>query len=226
MSTWRYNRMYRNRAATPVQKVEDATIPTRIDTLLNNGLVNTWEQNFLGSVKAGYEKYKSLTQGQYNTLVGIEARYDSKVIAAREVWKTAWDSEKANNWSAMCEYYATTPYYKGAVDKYRADKNYIPSENEYRAVVENKYAQRYLKNRDIPAKFKQGALVVYKKWGTYKLATVVSVREVADWTKGSREYEILEIGEASANIVQEKTLLYYREGLISKIDKPDNDIPF
>ena len=69
-------------------------------------------------------------------------------------------------------------------------------------------------------------MVVHKKWGTYKLATVVSVREVADWTKGSREYEILEIGQASANIVQEKTLLYYREGLISKIDKPDNDIPF
>ena len=208
------------------EKISDDTIPGRIDTLLNNGIINTWEQNFLTSIKGSYEKYKSLTAGQFNTFVGIEARYDSKVIAAREVWKTAWDSEKAANWTAVCEYYVTTPYYKGAVDKFKSDNNYIPSENEYRAVVENKYAQRYLKNRNIPAKFKQGALVVYKKWGTYKLATVVSVREVADWTKGSREYEILEIGEASANIVQEKTLLYYREGLISKIDKPDNDIPF
>lgn len=208
------------------EKISDDAIPGRIDTLLNNGMINTWEQNFLTSIKSSYEKYKSLTAGQFNTFVGIEARYDSKEIAAREVWKTAWDSEKSANWSAMCEYYASTPYYKGAVDKYRADKNWIPSEKDYRAVVENKYAQRYLKNRDIPAKFKQGALVVHKKWGTYKLATVVSVREVADWTKGSREYEILEIGAAASAIVLEKHLLYYREGLISKIDKPDNDIPF
>jgi hypothetical protein len=57
--------MYAHR--NPIVKVEDPTIPTRIDALLGNGLVNPWETNFLSSIKAGYDKYKSLTEGQNKT---------------------------------------------------------------------------------------------------------------------------------------------------------------
>lgn len=216
--------MYAHRA--PAEKVEDITIPARIDTLLNNGMVNSWETNFLTSVKGGYEKYKSLTKGQYDTFVKIEQRYDAGAIAARDAWKAAWNDEKASNFSTMMEYYKGTPYYQGAVEKYKKDPKYIPSENEYKATCENKYAIKLLKNKDIPAKFKQGALVVYKRYGTYKLATVIQIGAIADWSKGSREYHINVIGNPDVTVVREKELLYYREGMNRKIQKNDNDLPF
>jgi hypothetical protein len=227
MSTWKYNRMYAHQAA-PAEKIVDETIPARIDTLLNNGMINDWEKNFLGSIKAGYEKYKSLTVGQNNTFVGIEKRYDASAIAARESWKSNYDAEKAANWKAMMDYYVKTPYYRGATDKYLKDNAYIPTEAEYKAVCENKYSMRMLKNLTIPAKFKDGALVVYKRYGSYKLATVVSTGEVRDWTKGSRIYSIMVVGESAVNEAYEKELLYYREGLLKKLEKPgtDDETPF
>lgn len=207
-------------------KIDDPTIPARIDTLRNNGMVNTWEQNFLDSIKVSFDKYKSLTQGQFNTLVGIEARYSPDEIAARNAWRASWDSVKANNWKSCMEYYVKTPYYKGATDKWLKDPDWIPGEKDYRAICENKYSQKFLKNRDIPAKFKQGALVVYKRYGTYKLATIIEVKEVKDWTKGSRGYDISVIGETGIQLAYEKELLYYREGMLNKIEKPEEEMPF
>lgn len=227
MTTWKWNRMYRNRYNTPVEKVEDPTIPARIDTLLGNGLINDWEKNFLTSVKAGYDKYKSLTKGQNDTFVNIEKRYDSAELAKRNAWSATWTAEKAANWAAMIGYYKGTPYYKGAVEKYEKNNAYIPSEKEYVAVCENKYAMKYLKNRAIPAKFKQGAMVVYKRHGNYRLATIVNIGMPNSWTKGSRGYTILPLGQTGMVEVEEKELLYYREGLIDKLQKfSDDDIPF
>ncbi len=210
--------MYARRYSQPVEKVEDPTIPARIDTLLGNGQINDWEKNFLTSVKAGFDKYKSLTKGQNDTFVKIEARYDAGEIAKRQAWSASWNEEKNKNWQTMMEYYSKTQYYQGAVEKWKKDKAYIPSEKEYAATCENKYAVRLLKNKDIPPKFKQGALVVYKRYG-YKLATVVDIGNITDWSKGSREYQIMVVGEADIRTVLEKELIYYREGIISKLEK-------
>lgn len=226
MSTWKYNRMYAHQYNTPKVKVEDPTIPARIGTMLANPAINEWERNFLTSIKAGFDKYKSLTEGQNNTFVAIEKRYSPEVMAARNAWISNWNEEKAKAWAAMVEYYGKTQYYRGAVDKAKADKNYIPSEKEYNDLCNNKYSIRYLKNINIPAKFKVGALVVYKRFGSYRLATVVEIGNVADWTKGSRQYHIIVIGEAEIDIVPEKQLLYYREGMLNKLEKPDQEMPF
>lgn len=226
MTTWKWNRMYARRYSQPVEAVEDPTIPTRIDALLSNGLINDWEKNFLTSVKAGFDKYKSLTKGQNDTFVNIEKRYTPEVLAARNAWQNSWDAEKAKSWATMIEYYSKTQYYRGAVEKVKANPAYIPSEKEYNDICNNKYSVKYLKNINIPAKFKAGALVVHKRYGSYRLATVVEIGNVADWTKGSRHYKIMVIGEADMSTVAEKELLYYREGMLSKLEKPDQEMPF
>lgn len=226
MSTWRYNRMYAARAQTPVEKVEDPTIPARIDTLLGNGMVNEWERNFLTSIKGGYAKYNSLTAGQNNTFVAIEKRYDVTAIAARDAWRQAWDDTKAKNWQAMMNYYSSTPYYKGAVSKWTADKNYIPNEKEYNDICCNKYSSKYLKNLEIPAKYHVGQLVVCKRFGSHHLATVLEVGNIRNWSKGSREYNVLLIGATDVRVVMEKELLYYRESMIPKLQNFEGDMPF
>lgn len=226
MSNWRYSRMYNNLANTPVVKVEDPTIPARIDTLLAKPDINDWEKNFLTSIKTGFEKYKSLTEGQNRTFVNIEKRYDADAIAARNAWIAAYDSVKANNFKTMMEYYIGTVYYKGIVEKYRANKDYIPSENEYRAVCENKYSARMLKNIDTPPKFSIGHMIVYKEYTQYHLATVIEVGTVDSWTKGSRVYKINILGDSQIREVFEKDLRYYRESMDKKITMNNSDTPF
>lgn len=224
MSTWKYNRMYAHR--NPIVKVEDPTIPTRIDALLGNGHINEWETNFLSSIKAGYDKYKSLTEGQNKTFQNIEARYSPDALAARQSWQSTWDAVKAETFKSMMNYYLTTPYYQGVVEKWKKNPAYIPSEKEYKDTCENKYSVKYLMALAIPPKYKAGSLIVYKAYNTYKLATIVDIGNVRDWSKGSREYQINVVGSPDLIWVREKELLYYREGMNGKIQKNDIDLPF
>lgn len=208
------------------QKIVDPTIPARIDALLGNGMVNEWERNFLTSIKGSYAKYNSLTDGQNNTFVAIEKRYDASAIAARDAWCQAWDETKSKNWQAMMKYYSATPYYRGAVSKWEKNNTYIPNEKEYNDVCNNKYSSKYLKNIDIPAKYHVGQLIVYKRYGSHYLATIVEVGEIKNWTKGSREYKIMQVGAANVNVALEKELLYYRPSMNEKLQKYDQEMPF
>ena len=206
-----------NRA--PVEKVTDPAIPAKIDTLLVNPNLNDWEKNFLTSIKDSYTKYQGLTKGQHDAFLNVEKRHDASSIAARDEWRKAWDAQKKATWDMMIDYYSKTPYYKGAVDKMKANPNYIPSQKEYAAVCENKYAVKMQENRKIPAKHKEGEKVIFKWGGNYYLSTVVEVGEVNSWVKGAREYKINIFGEMSVRTVDEKELLQYRESYLSKITR-------
>lgn len=217
MNVHRYN--------TPVEKVADATIPARIDILLSNGLINDWEKNFLTSIKEGFQKYKSLTKGQYDTMLKVEQRYDGAAIAARDSWLAAWNHELATNWKTLTEYYSTTPYYGNAIRKAK-DPKYIPTEAEYKSVCENKYAVKYINQHKVAAKYKRGQLVVYKEHGGYFLSTVVEVGMPASWAKGSRCYTINIVGEAELQNVAESELLFYRDSIVSKLATTGKAPPF
>jgi len=58
----RYNR-------TPVEKVTDPTIPSKIDALLGKPDLNDWEKNFLTSIKESFTKYSGLTKGQHDAFL-------------------------------------------------------------------------------------------------------------------------------------------------------------
>lgn len=224
MTTWKMSRMNAHRPA--FEKVDDTTIPARIEALLGNGLLNEWENSFLQSIKAGYEKYKSLTKGQYDAFVNVEKRYCTEAVNARKVWIASWDAEKSSKWKQMIEYYSTTPYFVGEVQKAKENPDYIPTESSYKKICENKYAEKYLTQLKIPAKFNVGQLVVCKQYGSHKLATVVSIGKVTGWAKGSREYTVFIAGNSRTEAVLEKQLTYYRESLNNKIILNEDEIPF
>ena len=211
---------YRPYYRTPVEKVTDPTIPSKIDALLGKPDLNDWEKNFLTSIKESYTKYQALTKGQHDAFLNVEKKHDAIAIAARDEWRKTWDAAKKANWDLMIDYYSKrTLYYKGAVDKVRANPNYIPSEKEYAAVCLNKYAVKMQENRKIPAKYKEGELAIYKYLGNYYLSTIVEVGQVNTWVKGSREYKINIFGDMNLRTVEEKEILYYRESMTSKLAK-------
>lgn len=215
----RYNR-------TPVEKVTDPTIPSKIDALLGNPDLNDWEKNFLTSIKESFTKYSGLTKGQHDAFLNVEKKHDATAIAARDEWRKTWDAQKKATWDMMIDYYSKTLYYKGAVDKVRVNPNYIPSEKEYAAVCLNKYAVKMQENRKIPPKYKEGELAIFKYLGNYYLSTIVEVGQVNTWVKGSREYKINIFGDMSLRTVDEKEILYYRESMTSKLAKWGEETPF
>ena len=217
MSFRRYNK------PVPVEKVSDPTIPARLDKLLA-GELNTWERAFCTSIKQGFEKYKSLTAGQNNTLLSVESRHTEADITARDEWNKNFTEEKRANWNLMAKYYSRTPYYKGAVERWNNDKAYIPSEKEYESICQNVYAQRMIKHTATPPKFAVGSLVVMHLWSTYRLAMVVEVGEVQLPVKGSREYKLILMGSGQTDRILEKSLLYYRPSLDAKLSVADVDI--
>ena len=170
MSTWKYNRMYARQAATPVGKVVEPSIPARLDKMLATSTINDWERAFCLSIKAGYEKYNSLTVGQNDTFIKIEARNDPAAQTAQEAWKNNFTPEMMASWTMMIEYYSKTQYYTGAVRKWQADKEYVPNEKEYESICNNIYAKRMLAQVVLPPKFKVGDLVVLHQYGMYVFA--------------------------------------------------------
>ena len=61
MSTWKWNRYNANMAQTISPKVDDVSIPTRLDALINNPDILEKDKSFATSLKQGWDKYKSLT---------------------------------------------------------------------------------------------------------------------------------------------------------------------
>jgi len=216
---------YRPYYRTPVEKVTDPLIPSKIDALLAMSDLNDWEKNFLTSIKDSFTKYQGLTKGQHDAFLNVEKKHDASAIAARDEWRKSWDAQKKATWDLMIDYYSKTPYYKGAVDKMRVNPNYIPSQKEYAAVCENKYAVKMIENRKIPAKYKEGDKVIFKWGGNYYLSTIVEVGEVNSWVKGAREYKINIFGDMKVRAVDEKEMLAYRESYLSKITRWDA-VPF
>lgn len=192
-------------------KINDPTIPTRIDNLLKNGTpFNDWESKFLNSIADTYKKYSNLSEGQYNTLVSLEKRYGPEEMEARREWYKTWDDDKNERFRKVIEYYKGTSYYQGIVERAK-DTNYIPTQKEYEAVTKNKYAERLLKELAAGPKFAVAELVVVRYYGEHRLGLVTYVSNKCDWTKGSRWYTVDIVGGVSGVNTVEKDIRRYSE---------------
>lgn len=214
MSYYRYRKTFYK-----PEVVKDVNFPARFDAMLAQTDLNDWEKTFLTSIKTSYEKYQSLTVGQNKTFCAIEERHSPAAVASRATWEASWNEEKNKKWDMMMKYYSCGPYYKGLVEKYRKNVFRIPTESEYKKICENKYAERFYKVSAIPPKFAAQSLVVIHRWGEYRLAMVLEVRDVTRWVKGSREYLVARIDDPTPFVEEERYMLYYRESILPKLKK-------
>jgi hypothetical protein len=229
MSTWRWNRYNANMANTVSQKVDDPTIPARLDAIIANPSITDGDKNFASSLKLGWEKYKSLTANQFAAFERMEKRYDPAVVKqntdANNDWKASFDANKRGILNACANYYITTAYFRDIAVKVIADPNWIPSEKQYRAMCENKYAQRLIDNINTPPKFNPSDLVSVRKTsyrfayrfddylgnGNKNVAIILEVGVAGDVVKGSREYKVMFVGDDMIETITERELKKYRE---------------
>lgn len=132
----------------------------RIDNLLARNVEFTaWEKEFLTSIKQGVQRYGSLTGKQESILQRIETSKDPAVVAQRQSWKANYNSDMRSNMKIAGQYYLNNPpYFADLARRALDDNDFIPTEKQYRAMVDNKYVQKVLDNMNSVPTFAVGTM--------------------------------------------------------------------
>jgi hypothetical protein len=218
-------------------KVDDKTLPDRIRKLftLEETKDNQFLQSFLPSILEQFEKKGYLSQKQVDILEKNEKLFDPQNIESRrkelEEWAKEYDDEKREAARKVAEYYREQ-YDRGAINTFYYEKvatqilenpDYIPSRKQYEKMVNNKYAQQWLKNSSAKPKYSEGDWVelnassnnyynrnnfwkeieVLKK---AKTAVIVDVKKPRHNRAGATIYCLLPVGSSTIVELEERLL--------------------
>jgi hypothetical protein len=186
-----------------------------LEKFLANEHISNSERSFGDSLVGSLKRFGRLSNRQWSAFQKMEARYSPEVIAQRKEWTNAWNSEKASNIKVAANYYrANPPYFANMVSKVLEDPKFVPSQKQYRAMVENKYVQKVLATIESEPLFAVGDLVQVRKTakgGCWQLRNrnalvVANDGPVTSACKGARTYTILPFGESKTFDIQERWL--------------------
>ena len=143
-----------------MRKSPNPELETRIEKALAHGnALSDWEKSFLTSVKDGVKRYGSLTSKQESIVQRIEKNRDPAVQAARKSWNDGFSQEMRDKTCIAARYYLNNPpYFADMANRILNDDSYIPTEKQYRAMVENKYVAKVLDNMNSVPTFLVGTM--------------------------------------------------------------------
>ena len=176
-----------------------------------------WEESFIQSVRKGYAKYGSLTEGQFRTLKKVAHRNNPAVKQEAQDWRTSYSDEMRENAKTMARYYKSNPpYFHDLAVKILDEDDYIPSKKAYAAMCENKYAQRVLETARAEPLFLAGQMAVIRKGSNVptplrrmsgKMVIVLeNIEEVVSSAKDAKQCRVMVVGRDRPFIVEERWL--------------------
>ena len=206
-----YYRNYRQRA--PVERATGHDIPERLNALLKSDDVPPNTKDFLQSLSGAYEKYKGLTSRQFEAFEKVEKRFSAEKIAARKSWAGEYTEEKRQIAKVCAEYYlANPPYFRDLADQIVNREGFVPTERQWRALCENKYAKKVLEAAFAAPKFSNGSMVVGRATssrnirGKFLPVIEADASPVKSAAKGSKIYRVLPVGSPSTLLVEEREI--------------------
>ena len=207
-----YYRNYYRR--TPVNRVTREDIPARLKAAIENEAVPQNTKDFLQSLVGAYDKYEGLTERQYEAFEKVEKRFSPERIAELQAWTSQYDEEKRAIAKICAEYYiANPPYYGDLSRRILSESEFVPTERQYRSLVENKYAKKVIAATFAENKFEVGAMVMGRTTASRKdirdnLLVVIEVNAapVKSAAKGSKIYRVLPVGQPNTMLVEERDI--------------------
>ena len=180
---------------------------SRIDSLLARDVdFSDWEKSFLFSIKEGLKRYGSLTGKQESILPRIETSKDPAIIAQRQDWNKNYTGKMHLNMKIAARYYLNNPpYFSDLARRVMNDDTFIPTEKQYRAMVENKYVQKVLDNMNSAPTFPVGSMACIRTVATGhamryhrdKMVMIIDYPDkVAGAAKGAIPVIVLPVGTA------------------------------
>jgi len=211
MGYYSYSGTYRQRETVMRQRREKANpqLIARIDkTLQRSNDLSEWEVNFLTSLKEGVKRYGSLTGKQEQTLQRVEKNSDPTIQAMRKAWNDSFTKEMRDKMDIAARYYLNNPpYFADLAGRVLNDDSFVPTEKQYRAMVENKYVAKVLDNMNMVPTFPIGtmaqirqtappALSAKKRFANKMVMIIDYPDRVAGAAKGAIPVLVLPVGAA------------------------------
>ena len=197
------------------------TMKERIEKILdiNFGVMNQNSKNFLNSLLLFIEKTGDLTERQQEALKRIESRYSVEAISNREAWEKNYSEQHKKHAKIAASYYSsshnTAGYFRDLALRILEEPDWVPSEKQFRAMCENKYAKRVIESTLAEPKYPAGSFVMIRAGkGPRQLrrnhvpAMIVETdaAPVVSAAKGSKLYKILPMGSSTVWIVEEREI--------------------
>jgi hypothetical protein len=207
---------YYNTTSTP-NKVTDPAVGQRLTTLLGNTSLNQKDREFVTSLDSTWKRFSNLSQRQFEYFEVVEKRYDPVIQAQNQAeraeWVKSWDAWKAKQLQICASYYNQSHYFQDLAKKALNEKDFIPTEKQFRAMCENKYAKRLIQNMTENA-FEPGNVVqVRRRSDEPEVGTIVKVLDTITRSSaniGGRLYRVLWMNTGEETTVAEKELKKFR----------------
>ena len=191
----------------------DTTLAARIDNILSKVDAGSWDANFLGSIAEQNRSRGNLSPRQIQILEKIEDNHSDDVIARRATWAENYTPEMAERMRVAAEYYAANPpYYGDLARSVLSNKDFVPSEKQYKALTENKYAMKVLTAHFAEPAFPNGSKVEFRSSapvryrGLKGFVMKTDAKPVTNAARGTKVYMVLPVGEATPLFVEERHL--------------------
>ena len=174
-------------------------------------------------MKTQFEQRNTLSSRQLELLNKIAANYSPKALKQRAKWKLTWDSRKKEIVTVCAHYYHETGYYRTLVDRILEDSDFIPSFKQYKAMCENKYAEKVLEAHFKEPSYKVGSLASLRDRAFALLrnkltnaSTMVMVLRtdlpITSAAKGCKRYQVVQVGGSTPIEVEERDLKKIKKG--------------
>jgi len=195
------------------------TVAQRIDKLLiNPELMNSNTRSFLQSILAFADQHKEITGRQEETLKRIESRFSPENIDAHKKWITNYNDDHRKVAKICAEYYMRSSHYFFEIaSRVLEEVDFIPTEKQYRAMCENKYATKVVSSTLADPKYPVGTFVNHRAscphhvrvalfGGKAGMVIAADIGPVDSAAKGAKKYKILPIGSATPIEAEERHL--------------------
>ena len=153
MSYW--HQMYPKKQRT--ERLEVPNGAARFEALMSKKLSDR-DRSFAESLQRQFEDGGKLSPKQIECIDNLERRYSPEAQLKRERWAQSYKEHFRPTALICANYYVTTMYFRDLSVKIVTDENFVPTQKQYNALTQNKYAQRAIKAATEPPAFPVGSL--------------------------------------------------------------------
>tara|TARA_B100000674_G_C37894450_1_gene940613 strand:+ start:509 stop:1294 length:786 start_codon:yes stop_codon:yes gene_type:complete len=184
----------------------------QIVKLLEREDVASRDRSFLESLKGAVARWGKLTDRQAAALERITERYSEEGKQRRAAWNENYAARRDEAVIAANYYAANPPYYGDLAERILTEPDFVPTEKQFNAITQNKYAQKVIKAAQAPALYPEGTMVEGRAGGNYrfrgKKGFVLKTDHgpITNAAKGVKKYLVLPIGEPAPIVIEEREI--------------------
>jgi len=182
---------------------------------------SSWDAGFVESLISQEAQGRDLSPRQVEILEKIEAKHTDERISARSSWITNYGPDQQERLRVACAYYGRSGYYSSITREFYSNPEFVPTEEQYNKVVNNKYSTKVLNAHFAAPKYPSGTMVLLRASGRSRVhsaglrkglpAVVVSTTEpIVSACRGCKRYLVLPVGSAETILVEERDLKIHR----------------